>query len=68
MDFVGKDVVSIKDFSEKEIEHILDCADKMAPLADGEKKAPLWKERFWLPFFMSLPRGPDCPLKVPCSD
>lgn len=38
MDFVGKDVVSIKDFSEKEIEHILDCADKMAPLAEGKNK------------------------------
>lgn len=38
MNFVGKDVVSIKDFSKNEIEHILDCADKMASLADGKTK------------------------------
>jgi aspartate carbamoyltransferase catalytic subunit len=39
MDFVGKDVVSIKDFSKDEIEHVLDCAGKMAPLADGKGKS-----------------------------
>jgi aspartate carbamoyltransferase catalytic subunit len=39
MDFVGKDVVSIKDFSKEEIEHVIDCAGKMAPLADGKGKS-----------------------------
>jgi aspartate carbamoyltransferase catalytic subunit len=39
MDFVGKDVVSIKDFSKEEIEHVIDCAGKMAPLAEGKGKS-----------------------------
>jgi len=38
MDFMGRDVVSIKDFSVEEIEHILNIAKKMAPLAGGKKK------------------------------
>jgi aspartate carbamoyltransferase catalytic subunit len=38
MDFVGKDVVSIKDFSKEEIEHILKCAETMLPLAEGKGK------------------------------
>lgn len=38
MDFVGKDVVSIKDFSKEEIEFILKTTEKMLPLAEGKKK------------------------------
>ena len=37
MDFKGKDVISIKDFSKNEIDNILDCAEKMIPYAKGEK-------------------------------
>jgi aspartate carbamoyltransferase catalytic subunit len=43
MDFVGRDVVSIKDFSMEEIEHILNIAGKMRPFAEGEKKSTLLK-------------------------
>lgn len=39
MDFVDRDVVSIKDFSEQELEHILNTARKMLPVAEGKKKS-----------------------------
>ena len=37
MDFKGKDIISIKDFSKKEINYILDYANEMLPYANGEK-------------------------------
>jgi len=37
MDFKGRDVVSIRDFSKKEIEYILDWSERMIPFARGEK-------------------------------
>jgi aspartate carbamoyltransferase catalytic subunit len=37
MDFKGKDVISIKDFSKKEIDDVLIYAEKMLPYAKGEK-------------------------------
>jgi len=43
MDFTGRDVVSIKDFSKKEIEAILSYAKTMIPYAKGEKTTDLLK-------------------------
>ena len=37
MNFKGKDIISIKDFSRKEISYILDYAKEMVPYAKGEK-------------------------------
>lgn len=37
MDFKGKDIISIKDFSRVEINYILDYAKEMLPYASGEK-------------------------------
>jgi aspartate carbamoyltransferase catalytic subunit len=37
MNFEGKDIISIKDFSKKEINYILEYAKKMIPYARGEK-------------------------------
>ena len=37
MDFKGKDILSIKDFSKKEIDYILIYAEKMVPYAKGKK-------------------------------
>jgi aspartate carbamoyltransferase catalytic subunit len=37
MNFKGKDIISIKDFSKEEINFILDYAKKMIPYAKGEK-------------------------------
>lgn len=37
MDFTGKDIISIKDLSKSEINHILQYAEKMIPYAKGEK-------------------------------
>ena len=37
MDFKGKDIISIKDFTKKEINYILDYANEMLPYANGEK-------------------------------
>jgi aspartate carbamoyltransferase catalytic subunit len=41
MDFVARDVVSIKDFSVEEINHILDTTAKMLPVAEGKKKSTI---------------------------
>ena len=67
MDFMGRGVVSIKDFSEEEIEHILNIANKMLPVAEGKKKSTLQKEMYWLPFSTSQAQELDFHLKVPCS-
>lgn len=37
MNFKGRDIISIKDFSKKEISYILDYAKEMVPYAKGEK-------------------------------
>jgi len=37
MNFNGKDIISIKDFSKKEIDYILNYSEKMLPYAKGEK-------------------------------
>jgi len=37
MNFEGKDIISIKDFSKKEIDYILERAKEMVPYARGEK-------------------------------
>jgi len=43
MKFKGKDIISIKDFSKKEINYILNYAKEMVPYAKGEKYAGLLK-------------------------
>jgi len=43
MIFKGKDIISIKDFSKKEINYILDYAEEMIPFAKGEKYKDLLK-------------------------
>ena len=39
--FRGMDVVSIRDFSREQIEHVLKVAEKMVPIAKGEEKSSL---------------------------
>jgi len=39
MNFYDRDIVSIRDFSKKEIESVLDLSEKMIPYARGEKVA-----------------------------
>jgi len=41
MNFKGRDVISIKDFSREEILHVLDVAQKMIPIAEGKEKSDL---------------------------
>jgi len=43
MNFQGKDIISIKDFSKKEINHILDYSKEMIPYAQGEKYKDILK-------------------------
>lgn len=43
MNFKGKDIISIKDFSKKEINYILNYAKEMLPYAKGEKYADILK-------------------------
>jgi aspartate carbamoyltransferase catalytic subunit len=45
MDFTGKDIISIKDFSKSEINQILDYAKKMIPYAKGEKTTHLLEDK-----------------------
>ncbi len=39
--FKGMDVVSIRDFSREQIEHVLKLAEKMVPIAKGEERSVL---------------------------
>ena len=41
MNFKGRDVISIKDFSREEILHVLDVAERMLPIAEGKEKSDL---------------------------
>ena len=45
MNFEGKDIISIKDFSKREIDYILKYAKEMLPYADGEKFKDVLKGR-----------------------
>jgi len=40
-DFKGMDVVSIRDFSREQIEHVLKLAEKMVPIAKGDERSVL---------------------------
>ena len=41
MNFAGRDIISIKDFSKKDIDFIINYAKKMLPYAKGEKQTKL---------------------------
>ena len=45
MDFKNRDVISVKDFSKKEINDILSYSKKMIPYAKGEKHTDILKEK-----------------------
>jgi aspartate carbamoyltransferase catalytic subunit len=45
MDFMGRDVVSIRDFSVEEVTYILDCAEKMLPVAEGKKTSSVLESK-----------------------
>jgi len=51
MNFKGFHVVSARDFCREDIEHILDLADKMVPIARGEKSSDLMKGRIMATLF-----------------
>jgi aspartate carbamoyltransferase catalytic subunit len=51
MDFKGKDIISIKDFSKKEIDDILNYAEKMIPYAKGEKYKDILRGKVLSSFF-----------------
>jgi len=44
-DFKGMDVVSIRDFSREQIEHVLRLAEKMVPIAKGEERSVMLEGR-----------------------
>ena len=54
MDFTGRDVVSIMDFSRKEIEYVLECAEKMVSIARGEKTSDSLKGRIMASLFFEV--------------
>lgn len=45
MNFKGKDIISIKDFSKKEINYIIEYAKEMVPYAKGEKYKAILKDK-----------------------
>ena len=45
MDFINRDVISIKDFSKEEINYILNYTKKMVPYAKGEKHTDILREK-----------------------
>ena len=51
MNFKGKDIISIKDFSKKEINYILSHSKKMVPYAKGEKCTDILKGKVLSSFF-----------------
>jgi aspartate carbamoyltransferase catalytic subunit len=51
MNFKGKDVISIKDFSKREINYILSHSEKMVPYAKGEKCTDILKGKVLSSFF-----------------
>jgi aspartate carbamoyltransferase catalytic subunit len=51
MNFKGKDIISIKDFSKKEINYILSHSEKMVPYAKGEKCTDILKGKVLSSFF-----------------
>ena len=51
MSFKGRHVVSIRDFSRDDIEHILDLAAKMLPIARGEESSELLQNRIMATLF-----------------
>ena len=65
MDFKNRDVISVKDFSKKEINDILSYAKKMVPYAKGEKHTDILKEKI-----LSSNQAPVPALvsRVPCID
>jgi aspartate carbamoyltransferase catalytic subunit len=51
MDFKGTHIVSIRDFSRDDIEHVLDLAEKMLPIASGDVTSDLLKNRLLATLF-----------------
>jgi len=51
MNFKGKDIISIKDFSKKEINYILSHSKKMVPYAKGERCTDILKGKVLSSFF-----------------
>jgi len=51
MNFKGRDIISIKDFSKTEIEYLLDYTQKMIPYANGEKHTNVLKEKILCSLF-----------------
>jgi len=51
MNFKGFHTVSVRDFCREDIEHILDLADTMVPIAKGEKSSDLMKGKIMATLF-----------------
>ena len=51
MNFKGFHTVSVRDFCREDIEHILDLADSMVPIARGEKSSDLMKGKIMATLF-----------------
>ncbi|MFH0815701.1 MAG: aspartate carbamoyltransferase [Methanobacteriota archaeon] len=51
MSFKGRDIVSIREFSRQDIEHILDVAREMLPIAEGKKRSNMLGNHVLSTFF-----------------
>ena len=50
INFKGKDILSAKQFSKEELEYIFKVASKMEPIAKGEEKSDLLKNKYLTSF------------------
>lgn len=51
MEFNNRDIISIRDFSKEEIEHILNVAEKMIPIAEGRKESEILNNKVMASLF-----------------
>jgi len=51
MTLKGKDVISIRDFSRGDIEHVFQTAEKLRPIADGRTKSTLLQDKILAALF-----------------
>ncbi len=68
MSFKNRNVISMKDFSRKEIDHVLDTAEKLEPVARGEERSRLLDGKIIALLFLNQAQGQGCLLNLPRRD
>ena len=64
MSFKNRHVISMKDFSRDEIDYVLDTAEKLEPIARGERNPGCWMGKLLLFFFLNQVQGQGSLLRL----